>query len=254
MEETSNQDDQHLFSLLKSFQKASKDLQKSPLFSSHEPQSTVERFLDLEKDESVAFDDHPNLFKLSQMLCNHKTHLEKLQKYQGHSLPCILGRQIINYKIYQVAYAIETEIRAYFGRESDQNLVGTLESSADEDEKVNVLVEFENRLSQGFDIHFQDLILKAKIFSILELLLCDSSCSIRIRVLSLLIKREAIEAMLEAGLVEKLVKFQISEKQASVDENGTTNEDGSKSEQKTDNTEEGYEGNCPFEGCVARFC
>ncbi|XP_039059971.1 uncharacterized protein LOC120203888 [Hibiscus syriacus] len=59
-------------------------------------------------------------------------------------------------------------------------------------------------------------------------------------------RREAIEAMLEAGLVEKLVKFQRLEKQASVDENG------SKSEPKTDK-EEGYEGNCPFEGCVARF-
>ncbi|KAE8682565.1 Purple acid phosphatase 26 isoform 1 [Hibiscus syriacus] len=214
---------------------------------------------------------------------------------EGYSLPCILRHQFINYKIYQVAYAIETEIRAYFDRESVQNLVGTLEGSADEDEKVKVLVEFEfeKRLSQGFDIHFQDLISKAKIFSILKLLLCDSSCSIRIRdqfiriplvdeleahkeiprIISLLSsenvaiqagaidcilgisyygRREAIEAMLEAELVEKLVIFQRLEKQASVDENGTTNEDDSKSDPKRDK-EEGYEGNCPFEGCVARF-
>ncbi|XWS17836.1 hypothetical protein CRYUN_Cryun33cG0102500 [Craigia yunnanensis] len=61
------------------------------------------------------------------------------------------------------------------------NLVETLEDSVDEDEKVKVLIEFEYRLLQGFDLHFQDFILKAKVFSILELLLCDSSCSIRIQ-------------------------------------------------------------------------
>ncbi|GMI81499.1 hypothetical protein HRI_001819200 [Hibiscus trionum] len=335
MDQASNQDNQRLLSLLKSLQKASKDLQKPPFFSTHEPQSTIEHFLELEKDESPVFDNHPNLFKLSQLLCNLKTQLEKLQKFQGYSLPCILRRQIIKYKIYQLGYAIETEIQAYFDRESVQNLVGKLEGSADEDEKVKVLVEFEKRLSQGFDIHFQDLILKAKIFSILEHLLCDSSCSIRIRdqvalviaslvrfnkdvfvglvlmgptvgalismssccsirVLSLLInfiriplvdeleahkeipriisllssenveiqagaidcilgiayygRREAIEAMLEAGLVEKLVKLQRLEKQSSVDENG------SKSDRESGSNEEGgYVGNCPFEGCVARF-
>ncbi|KAL4332391.1 hypothetical protein GQ457_07G044130 [Hibiscus cannabinus] len=340
MDQASDQDNQRLFSLLKSLQKASKDLQKIPFFSTHEPQSTVERFLDLVKDESPVFNDDPNLFKLSQLLCDLKTQLEKLQKYQGYSLPCIIRRQIINYKIYQVACAIETEIQVYFDRESVQNLVGTLEGSAGEDEKVKVLVDFEKRLSQGFDIHFQDLILKAKIFSILEHVLCDPSCSVRIRdqvalvmaslvrfnkdvfvglvlmgptvgalismssccsirVLSLLInfiriplvdelearkeipriitilssenveiqagaidcilgiayygRREAIEAMLEAGLVEKLVKLQRLEKQSSVDENGTTNEDGSKSDPETDSNQVWYAGNCPFEGCVARF-
>ncbi|KAK8491366.1 hypothetical protein V6N11_061530 [Hibiscus sabdariffa] len=276
---------------------------------------------------------HPTTFNL-------KSQLEKLKKYQGYSLPRFLGRQILNYKIYQVASAIETEIQAYFDRESVQNLVGTLEESADEDEKVKVLVEFEKRLSRGFDIHFQDLILKAKIFSILEHLLCDCSCSIRIRdqvalviaslvrfnkdvfvglvlmgptvgalismpsccsirVLSLLIKfiriplvdeleahkgipriisllssenvaiqaeaidcilgiayygrREAIEAMLEAGLVEKLVELQGLEKQSNVDENGTANEECSKPDPKMESEEEGYVENCPFEACVARF-
>ncbi|KAE8732577.1 Purple acid phosphatase 26 isoform 1 [Hibiscus syriacus] len=335
MDQTSNQVNQHLLSLLKSFQKASKDLQKNPISSTQEPQSTIDPFLDLEKDANLIFNNDPNLFKLSQLLCNLKSLLEKLLKYQGYRLPCILRRQIIKYKIYQVACAIESDIQAYFDRESVQNLVGTLEGSADEDEdeKVKVLVEFEKRLSRGFDFHFQDLILKAKIFSILEHLLCDSSCLIRvrdqvalviaslvrfnkdvfvglvlmgptvralismssccsIRVLSLLIKfiriplvdeleahkeipriisllssenvaiqaeamdcilgiayygrREAIEAMLEAGLVEKLVKLQGLEKQSNVDDNGTSNEE-------MESNEEDYMSNCPFEGCVARF-
>ncbi|KAK5830232.1 uncharacterized protein LOC108472597 [Gossypium arboreum] len=340
MDHTSNQDNQQLFSLLTSLQKASKDLQKTPIFSTHEPQSTREPFLHLEKDANPILSNDPHLSKLSQLLCNLKTLLEKLQKYQGYTLPSILRRQIINYKIYQVAYSIDTEIQAYFDRQSVQNLVETLEGSDDEDEKVKVLAEFEKRLSQGFDSYFQDLILKAKVFSILELLLCDSSCSIRIqdqvalviaslirfnkdvfvglvlmgptvralistpsccsiRVLSLLIKfiriplvdeleahkeipriisllssenvsiqvgaldcilgiayygrREAIEAMLEAGLVEKLVKLQRLEKQSNDDENGTNNGGGSKSDPIMECDEEGYVGNCPFEGCVARF-
>ncbi|XVF48332.1 hypothetical protein PTKIN_Ptkin03bG0181700 [Pterospermum kingtungense] len=327
MDETSNQDDQQLFSLLKFLQKASKDLQINPIFATNKPQSAIEPFLALENNANAILSNDPNLSKLFQLLCSLKTLLDKLQKYQGYSLPCILRRQIINYKIYQVACDIETEIQAYIDRESVQYLVKTLKDSDDEDKKVKVLVEFEKRLSQGFDLHFQDLILKAKVFSILELLLCDSSCSIKvqdqvslviaslirfnkdvfvglvlmgptvralismssscsIRVLSLLIKfiriplvdeleaykeipriisllssenvsiqvgaldcilgiayygrREAIEAMLEAGLVEKLVELQRIE-------------EGSKSDPKFESDEEGYVETSPFESCVARF-
>lgn len=324
MDQTSNQEDQKLFSLLKSLQKASKDLQINPIFATNKPQSAIEPFLDLEKNANAyILSNDPNLSKLSPLLNNLKTLLERLQKYQGYSLPCIIRRQIINYKIYQVACDIEAEIQAYTDRESVRNLVETLRDSDDEDKKVKVLVEFEKRLSQGFDLYFQDLILKAKVFSILEILLCDSSNSIRIqdqvslviaslvrfnkdvfvglvlmgptvralismssscsiRVLSLLIKfiriplvdeleaykeipriisllsaenvsirvealdcilgiayygrREAIEAMLEAGLVEKLVELQRIE-------------EGSKSDPKV---ESGVE-NSLFESCVARF-
>ncbi|XVF35624.1 hypothetical protein REPUB_Repub18cG0162100 [Reevesia pubescens] len=336
MNQTLNQDKQQFLSLLKSLQKASKDLQKNPIFAANKPLSIIEPILDLEKGANTIVCNDPNLFKLSQQLCNLKILLENLQKYQGYCLPCILRRQIIYYKIYQVAYAIDTEIQAYTDRESVQNLVETLEDSDDEDEKVKVLIEFEKRLSQGFDLYFQDLILKAKVFSILELFLCDSSCSIKIqdqvslaiaalvrfnkdvfvglvlmgptiralismstscsiRVLSLLIKFiriplvdeleankdipriisllssenvsiqvgaldcilgiayygriEAIEAMLEAGLVEKLVELQRLENQSNENENGTINEEGAESDPKL----ESYVGNCPFESCVARF-
>ena len=338
MDQTSNQDNQQLFALLKSLQHASKELQKNTIFATNNPQSTIEPFLDLGKNANAILCNDPNIFKLSQLLCNLKILLEKLQKYQGYSLPCALRRQIINYKIYQVAYAIETEIQAYTDRESVQNLVETLEDSDDEDKKMKVLIEFEKRLSQGFDFYFQDLILKAKVFSILELLLCDSSYSIRIqdqvslviaslvrfnkdvfvglvlmgptvralismssccsiRVVSLLIKfiriplvdeleaykqipriisllssenmsiqvgavdcilgiacygrREAIEAMLEAGLVEKLVELQRLE--CNENESGTTNEEGSKSDAKMESDEEGSVENSPFESSVSRF-
>ncbi|XVF89346.1 hypothetical protein PTKIN_Ptkin19aG0122900 [Pterospermum kingtungense] len=340
MDQTSNQDDQQLFAQLKSLQKASKELQKYPIFATNKPQSTIEPFLDLENNANSILCNDPNLFKLSQLLCNLKTLLEKLEKHQGYSLLCILRRQIINYKIYQVAYAIETEIQAYIDGESVQSLVETLEYSVDEDEKVKVLIEFENRLSQGFDLHFQDLVLKAKVFSVLELILCDSSCSDRIqdqvtlviaalvrfnkdvfvglvlmgptvialismsscrsiRVLSLLIKliriplvdeleaykeipriisllssenvsiqaeaidcilgiayygrREAIEAMLEAGLVEKLVELHRLENECNGDDNGTVNEEAAKSEPNIESEKGSYLGNCPFESCVAGF-
>ncbi|KAK3211869.1 hypothetical protein Dsin_016575 [Dipteronia sinensis] len=51
----------------------------------------------------------------------------------------------------------------------------------EEEEKIEVLIEFVKRLSNGFDGDFQDLILKAKVFSIFELLLCDFTCSKRVR-------------------------------------------------------------------------
>ncbi|KAL4334836.1 hypothetical protein GQ457_07G037710 [Hibiscus cannabinus] len=197
---------------------------------------------------------------------------------KGYSLPRFLGRQIINYKIYQVAYAIETEIQAYFDRESVQNLVGTLEESADEDEKVKVLVEFEKRLSRALismssccSIRVLSLLIKfIRIPLVDELeahkgipriisLLSSENVGIQAEAIDCILgiayygRREAIEAMLEAGLVEKLVELQGLEKRSNVDENGTANEECSKSDPKMESEEEGHVRNCPFEGCVARF-
>ncbi|OMO90781.1 Armadillo-like helical [Corchorus olitorius] len=339
MDQTPNQDDRQLFTMLKSLQQASKDLQNSSIFATNKPQSAIELFLDLENKANALLSNDPNLFKVSQILCNLKTLVEKLQKYQGFSLLCIFRRQIINYKVYRVACEMETEIQAYFDREDVENLVETLEDSDeyDEDEKVKVLIEFEERLSQGFDLYFQDLILKAKVFSILELLLCDSSCSTKIRdqvslaiaalvrfnkdvfvglvlmgptvralismssscsirVLCLLIqfiriplvdeleayreipriinllssenvsiqvgamdcilgityygRSEAIEAMIEAGLVEKLMELQRLENQCQMNE---YERNGEKSSRKMKIDEGDYSENCPFEGCVSRF-
>ncbi|GLT77141.1 hypothetical protein SLA2020_487530 [Shorea laevis] len=330
MEEKPNKEDNHLQILLKSLQKASKDLQNVPIFAKNKTPFSIDSFLDLDKDANTILSSNPELFKLSELLCYLKTLLEKLQKYQGYSLTSFFRRQITNYKIYQVAYSVDAEIQDYIDRESVKNLVNTLEESDEEDEKVRVLIEFEKRLSKGFDLGFQDLVLKAKVFSILERLLCDATCSTKvqnqaalaiaalirfnkdvfvglvlmgptiralismasscsIQVLSLLIKtiriplvdeletykeipriirllssedvsiqvaafdcilgiayygrKEAIDEMLRAGLIRKLVELQRSEH----------GDNFSEKIHEEEEEEESYVKKHPFAGCVARF-
>ncbi|CAK7353766.1 unnamed protein product [Dovyalis caffra] len=176
-----DQDNHSLLQFLESLKKASKDLQTNPIFVTNDPQPTTETILNLEREADLMLCSDPNLFKLSQLSCNLKTLLEKLKKYKECSLKSFLCRQITKYEIYQVACTMEVEIRTCIDKEYVQNLVETLRVVGFEEEKVKVLKEFKNRLSKGFDREFQELVLKGKVFSILELLLCDSTCSKRVR-------------------------------------------------------------------------
>ncbi|KAL5786026.1 hypothetical protein ACOSQ2_008418 [Xanthoceras sorbifolium] len=173
------QDHGHVLTQLETLKRASRDLQNNTIFTSNDSHhASIKPLLHLESKADSVFSTNPDFSRLNQLLCNLKTLLEKIEKLQGFGLISLLHRQIIRYKISQVAYAIEREIQACIDRESVQNLVKTLEKSSDheEEEKIGVLIEFIKRVSRGFDGDFQDLILKAKVFSILELLLCDSTC------------------------------------------------------------------------------
>lgn len=57
----------------------------------------------------------------------------------------------------------------------------TLQEQNNEDEQVKAIVEFEQRLLSGFDLEFQDLILRAKIFTLLERMLVEPFTSKRVR-------------------------------------------------------------------------
>ncbi|KAJ4707854.1 Armadillo-like helical [Melia azedarach] len=173
-------DREHVLNLLENLRKSLKDLQNNPIFTSNGSYSDIKSLLELHTKADSVFSKNPGLSKLSQLLCSIKTLLEKLEKFQDFGLKSLLSRQITGYKISQLAYSIEAEIQACIDRDSVENLVKTLLSEK-EDEKVEVLIEFIKRLSKGFDSEFQDLILKAKVFSILETLLCDENCSKRVR-------------------------------------------------------------------------
>lgn len=174
-----------LLALLDALKMASKDLQCNLIFLNNtdfsKSKTTFEALSKLEAEAGNLLSTDPNLFIISQLLCNLNTLLEMLEKSQGYSLGSLLCRQITSYKISQVAFTIEAEIQAFLDRENVQILARTLKDSEDEDQKVKVLIEFRNRVCQGFNRDFQDLVLRAKVFSILETILCDSMCSNRVR-------------------------------------------------------------------------
>ncbi|KAI4337297.1 hypothetical protein L6164_015730 [Bauhinia variegata] len=179
MDDPQKLDAHRILTLLGALREASKDLRTNPIPFLHrtDPKAAIEAILELETKAVAIFLADPNLHKLCELLCNLRALVEKLQKHQGFGLRSLLHRQIANYKISQVAYAIESEIQAYVDRLTIKNLVKSLNESTSEDQKVKALIEFTERLSQGFDIDFQDSILRAKVFTILEHILCDSESS-----------------------------------------------------------------------------
>ncbi|CAI0474858.1 unnamed protein product, partial [Linum tenue] len=133
--------------------------------------------LDLETESAATslLSSDPNLFKLSKLLTDLKTLHRDLEKLSGYSLKSILRRRITAYRIYQLGSKIEAEIQVYFDREQIQKLARTLQLTEEEEEKFRLLEEFVERLGKRFDSEFQESILKAKLFSILESQLCELS-------------------------------------------------------------------------------
>lgn len=177
------QQNRRVLTLLEALKKTSKDLRSNPISptNTHNSETTVEALSKLEAEAAAVVSTNPNLFNLHRLLCSLKTLLETLEKSQGYSFKPLLRRQITNFRISQAACKLEAEIQAFLDRESVQNLVRTLQESADEEQKIKVLADFRKRVGQGFDRDFQELVLRAKVFSILESLLCDSMCSKRVR-------------------------------------------------------------------------
>lgn len=183
MEQSKSDQDKHsLLEFLEALKKASKDLQINPIFITNDPQPNMESILNLESEVDTVLSTDPDFFKLSQLLCNLKTLFEKLERYREYSLKSFFFRQITRCEIYQVAFTMEIQIQACIDKEHVQNLVKTLQEVVGiEEDKVRALKRFERRLSQGFDRDYQELVLRGKVFPILELLLCDSTCSTTVR-------------------------------------------------------------------------
>jgi hypothetical protein len=175
------QENRHVLTLLEALKKTTNDLRSYPISLTNNSETAVEALSKLEAEAAAVVSTNPHIFSLCRLLCNLKTLLETLEKSQGYSLKPVLRRQITSYKISRISCKIDAEIQAFLDRESVQSLARTLQESADEEKKVKVLAEFRNRVCQGFDRDFQELVLRAKVFSILESILSDSMCSKRVR-------------------------------------------------------------------------
>ncbi|KAM7275599.1 hypothetical protein ACFE04_017465 [Oxalis oulophora] len=175
-----NDQSHHVISQLQALQKASRDLQLNPIFTKYVLISSIKTLLDLgNKAASFILDiDDKNLSNLLLLLNKIKTLLENLEKSQGYSLKSILRRKITSYQIIQAGYAIESEIQCYIDRVNVYKLVKALQQE-DEEAKLNCLIEFEQRVAQGFDRNFQDLVLKADVFSIIERLLDEEATCLK---------------------------------------------------------------------------
>lgn len=182
MEEASDHPNPQVLTVLEALRQASHHLQTNPtLNSDNSNSSAIKALLELETKSNSLLSSDPHLSALSRHLSSLKDLVHTLQKSRGHSLTSFLTRRASTQSISRVAGSIESEIRAWIDRERVEDLTRALRELADDDELVKLLTQFENRVSQGFSHELQDLILKSKVFSLLESVLCNPNCSKKIR-------------------------------------------------------------------------
>ncbi|KAL2346697.1 hypothetical protein Fmac_000697 [Flemingia macrophylla] len=178
---------QRLLTLLNALQQPAKHLHTATtpfsfLFKT-QSHAALDTLLDLEIKAHAAFSADPCLHTLSLTLSSLRTQIENLRNLQGCSPSSLLSRHLTLRKISNLARALDAQIQSYLDRVTVGDLVHALQepSLGEEQEHVNALVEFRERLSRGFDLGFQDLVLRAKVFTLLESLLFRSSTSLRVK-------------------------------------------------------------------------
>ncbi|XP_024925320.3 uncharacterized protein LOC112490105 [Ziziphus jujuba] len=185
MDDPSKEEGPRVLKVLEALKQASHELQAHPRQDFDEPNSSaIKALLELETESDTILSKDPNLSILSQHLTSLKNLVETFQKCRGHlSIRSFLTRRVSTHSISRVAGSIENEIQAWIDRESVENLTWVLREPGNnkEEETVRLLTQFEDRLAEGFNRELQDLILKSKVFSLLESTLCDPDSSKRIR-------------------------------------------------------------------------
>ncbi|KAJ8768273.1 hypothetical protein K2173_021213 [Erythroxylum novogranatense] len=178
MEDPSSKEEMSkVLEVLEALKQASQELQTHPSPGNGQSNTlAIKALLELETESDALLSKDPHLCTLSQHLSNLKSLVDTLQN--SHGLINFLTRRVSTHSISRVAGSIETEIQAWIDRETVEKLLHFLKFPADnEEELVGLLGQLEKRTSQGFDPELQDLVLKSKVLSYLERILCDNSFS-----------------------------------------------------------------------------
>ncbi|XVF34570.1 hypothetical protein REPUB_Repub18cG0070200 [Reevesia pubescens] len=180
---SSKEDNPGVLKVLEALKQASHDLQAHPTHNSaHSNSSAIKALLELETESHSILSEDPHLFSLSKHLADLKTLVDTLERTRGYGLRSFFTRRFSTHAISRVAGSIESEIQAWIDRESIESLIkGLKEPWNNEDELVRLLTRFKDRVSQGFNRELQNLVLKSKVFWVLQTVLCDTNCSKRIR-------------------------------------------------------------------------
>ncbi|KAF7806447.1 Coatomer beta subunit [Senna tora] len=174
-----------ILQVLQALKQASHDLQAHPSLPADDPNSAaIKALLELHTESDAILSDDPNLSSLSHHLTDLKNLVDSLRNTKrGLSLLSFLSRRVSAHSVSRIAGSIESEIQKWIDRESLGDLSRALREPIrdDDEELVKLLIQFEERVSLGFNRELQDLVLRFRVFSSLESILCDPKCSKRIR-------------------------------------------------------------------------
>ncbi|KAI3803055.1 hypothetical protein L1987_31203 [Smallanthus sonchifolius] len=194
-------DSEQVLKILQALKQASHDLQKNPDSKQIDGERTfscspaIKALLELEHESESILSDDPHLTALS----NHLTALKTLihnscharQRYNG--LKSFLIRRFNSHEISRVAGSIESEIQAWIDREFVETLTQTLRHETKDDVLIDLMEQFEERIERGFDRELQNSILRSKVFTELETILCDCKYSKKVRETSAFVITELIK-------------------------------------------------------------
>ncbi|KAL7093440.1 hypothetical protein ACP275_11G041100 [Erythranthe tilingii] len=177
---------QRLFKILEALNRVSHDFQPSH-DSPDSDSSAIKALLEL-RTASASLP-----FSLSQQLSRLVDSVQELHnsKPSKHGLVSFVAHRVRSHEVSRLAAGIESELRSLIDGETVSNLTKTLSAirccpansppSFDADKLFDKITLLQERLSQGFDIQLQDLLLKSGVFAELEWVLCNPCFSITIR-------------------------------------------------------------------------
>lgn len=172
-----------VISRLQALKNACKDLQScnNPISilrrPAKDPKSAIDALLALAAEADAVLSSDPDLSTVTtSSLPKLKELLGDLQRaQQGFGPRSLVCRATTKNKISQIGREIEARLQSRIDRESVVDLVRVLTGTTGQNEKVEALARFDNRLAQGFDGDYQELILRAKVFAAIESTLYDTS-------------------------------------------------------------------------------
>ncbi|KAL6223834.1 hypothetical protein ACLB2K_002692 [Fragaria x ananassa] len=179
-EDQPKQDNPRVLKVLEALKQASQELQTPD--SAESNSSAINALLELETESDSLLSRDPHLSTLSHHLATLKTLVASLRKStHHHSLRSFLTRRASTQSLSRLAGSIESEIQAWIDRENLDTLTKALKQQDNEEELIKLLSQFEDRVLRGFDRELQDLVLKTRVFNLIESCLCDSNSSNRVR-------------------------------------------------------------------------
>ncbi|KAD6795002.1 hypothetical protein E3N88_05898 [Mikania micrantha] len=184
-------DSQQVLKILEALKQASHDLQNNPDSNNTDGDKTfpcspaIKALLELEHESESILSNDPHLIKLSSHLTALKTVINNscTARQRHNGFKSFLIRRVNSQQISRLAGSIESEIEAWIGREFVETLTQTLRQASETKDEVliDLMEQFETRISRGFDPELQDSILRSKVFTELETILCGCKFSNNVR-------------------------------------------------------------------------
>ncbi|KAK9715143.1 hypothetical protein RND81_06G145800 [Saponaria officinalis] len=166
---------QDLVKVVQLLKEACQELQRKP--SSSRSRNELIQLVDtITSDTNINI--NINMPRVSEQLSSLKSLLDTLHATPAHSF---VRRRLTAHQISRLASSIESDLQAWLDRQLVDSLLQSFNSSDSDSQLLLLMCQFQERLSQGFNLRLQELILKSNLFSQLETIVAHTCQSMAVR-------------------------------------------------------------------------